>query len=133
MSDAAERLAQALRDLIHEAVQAAVARECPTPPPARVVERPEVPEEDLELCPWSTNNARALAMAERIQAGGVWINDAHQINCQLPFGGYKQSGLGRELGPAALDAYTEVKTVALDLPGGRATKPYDLLLSHADG
>jgi aldehyde dehydrogenase (NAD+) len=92
-----------------------------------------VPEEDLELCPWSTNNARALAMAERIQAGGVWINDAHQINCQLPFGGYKQSGLGRELGPDALDAYTEVKTVALDLPGGRATKPYDLLLSHADG
>jgi len=37
------------------------------------------------------------------------------------------------LGPDALDAYTEVKTVALDLPGGRATKPYDLLLSHADG
>ena len=76
---------------------------------------------------WSTNNARALAIAERIQAGSVWINDAHQIKCQLPFGGYKQSGLGRELGPDALDAYTEVKTVALDLPGGRATKPYDLL------
>jgi aldehyde dehydrogenase (NAD+) len=82
---------------------------------------------------WSTNNARALAIAERIQAGSVWINDAHQINCQLPFGGYKQSGLGRELGPDALDACAEVKTVALDLPGGRATKPYDLLLSHADG
>jgi aldehyde dehydrogenase (NAD+) len=78
-------------------------------------------------------NARALAIAERIQAGSVWINDAYQINCQLPFGGYKQSGLGRELGLDALDAYTEVKTVALDLPGGRATKPYDLLLSHADG
>ena len=82
---------------------------------------------------WSTNNARALAIAERIQAGSVWINDAHQIKCQLPFGGYKQSGLGRELGPDALDAYTEVKTVALDLPGGRATRQYDLLLSHADG
>ena len=60
---------------------------------------------------WSTNNARALAIAERIQAGSVWINDAHQINCQLPFGGYKQSGLRPELGPDALDAYTEVKTV----------------------
>ena len=79
------------------------------------------------------NNARALAIAERIQAGSVWINDAHQINCQLPFGGYKQRGLGRELGPDTLDVYIEVKTVALDLPGGRATKPYDLLLSHADG
>ncbi len=58
-------------------------------------------------------------MAERIQAGSVWINDAHQINCRLPFGGYKQSGIGRELGPDALDAYTEVKTVHLDLSGAR--------------
>ena len=81
---------------------------------------------------WSTDNARALAMAERIQSGSVWINDAHGINCQLPFGGYKQSGLGRELGPRALDAYTEVKTVALDLSGGRLAKPYGLLLSHAE-
>ena len=44
----------------------------------------------------------------------------------------KQSGLGRELGPNALDAYTEVKTVALDLSGGRSAKPYALLLSHAE-
>ena len=51
---------------------------------------------------------------------------------QVPFGGYKQSGLGRELGPDALDAYTEVKTVHLDLSGRRDAKPYDLLLSHAD-
>lgn len=81
---------------------------------------------------WSTDNARALAMAGRIEAGSVWINDAHGINCRLPFGGYKQSGLGRELGPDALDAYTEVKTVALDLSGGRPAKPYGLLLSHAE-
>jgi acyl-CoA reductase-like NAD-dependent aldehyde dehydrogenase len=81
---------------------------------------------------WSTDNARALAMADRIQSGSVWINDAHQINCQVPFGGYKQSGVGRELGPDALDPYTQVKTVALDLSGGRTAKPYDLLLSHAD-
>jgi acyl-CoA reductase-like NAD-dependent aldehyde dehydrogenase len=81
---------------------------------------------------WSADNARALAVAERILAGSVWINDAHGINCQLPFGGYKQSGLGRELGPGALDAYTEVKSVALDLSGGRAAKPYALLLSHAE-
>lgn len=81
---------------------------------------------------WSADNARALDIAERIQAGSVWINDAHQINCQVPFGGYKQSGLGRELGPDALDAYTEVKTVHLDLSGGRDAKPYDVLLSHAE-
>jgi acyl-CoA reductase-like NAD-dependent aldehyde dehydrogenase len=81
---------------------------------------------------WSSDNARALALAERIQAGSVWVNDAHQINCQVPFGGYKQSGLGRELGPDALDAYTETKTVHLDLSGGRNAKPYDILLSHAE-
>ena len=81
---------------------------------------------------WSADNSRALELAGRIQAGSVWINDAHQINCQVPFGGYKQSGVGRELGPDALDAYTEVKTVHLDLSGGREAKPYDILLSHAD-
>jgi aldehyde dehydrogenase (NAD+) len=39
----------------------------------------------------------------------VWINDAHQINATAPFGGYKQNGLGRELGPGALDAFAETK------------------------
>lgn len=81
---------------------------------------------------WTSDNARGLAMAERIRSGSVWINDAHQINCRLPFGGYKQSGIGRELGPDALDAYTEVKTVHLDLSGGREAKPYDVLLGNAD-
>lgn len=72
-------------------------------------------------------------MAERIQAGSAWINDAHQINCRLPFGGgYTQSGIGRELGPDALDAYTEVKTIHLDLSGAREAKPYDVLLGHAE-
>lgn len=81
---------------------------------------------------WSSDNSRALDLAARIDSGSVWINDAHQINCQVPFGGFKQSGVGRELGPDALDAYTEVKTVHLDLSGGRDSKPYDILLSHAD-
>ncbi|ORV85837.1 aldehyde dehydrogenase [Mycobacterium interjectum] len=81
---------------------------------------------------WTSDNARGLALAEQIRCGSVWINDAHQINCRLPFGGYKQSGIGRELGPDALDAYTEAKTVHLDLSGGLAAKPYDVLLGNAD-
>ena len=40
----------------------------------------------------------------------MWINDAHMVNCALPFGGYKQSGIGRELGPHAIDEYVETKT-----------------------
>lgn len=81
---------------------------------------------------WSGDNERALALAERIESGNVWINDAHQIHAQVPFGGYKQSGIGRELGPRALDEYTQVKAVHLDLSGGRDRKPYDIVLSHAD-
>ncbi|MFZ2174833.1 MAG: aldehyde dehydrogenase family protein [Rhodococcus sp. (in: high G+C Gram-positive bacteria)] len=81
---------------------------------------------------WTSDNERALNISTKIQTGSVWINDAHQINCQVPFGGYKQSGVGRELGPDALDEYTETKVVHLDLSGGRERKPYDLLLSHAD-
>jgi excisionase family DNA binding protein len=53
VSDAADRLAQALRDLINEAVEAAAERERPTPPAARVGERPDVPK-DSDRCPWCT-------------------------------------------------------------------------------
>ena len=51
MSDAVDQLARALRDLVTEAVQAAVERERPTPLPARVIERPTVPEEEFDLFP----------------------------------------------------------------------------------
>lgn len=81
---------------------------------------------------WTRDNARGLAVADAVQCGSVWINDAHQINAQVPFGGYKQSGIGRELGPDALDEYTQAKAVHLDLSSGRDAKPYDILLSHAD-
>jgi len=41
---------------------------------------------------------RAVKVAYQLRAGTVWINDYHMINAEAPFGGYKQSGLGRELG-----------------------------------
>lgn len=81
---------------------------------------------------WTSDNSRALDLAGQIQAGTVWINDAHKINVDVPFGGYKQSGVGRELGPRALDHYTEVKDVYLDLSNDKAARPWDVLLSHAD-
>lgn len=81
---------------------------------------------------WTADNSRALEMAGKVQAGTVWINDAHKINVDVPFGGYKQSGVGRELGPHALDHYTEVKDVYLDLSNDKAARPWDVLLSHAD-
>lgn len=52
MGDAAERFAQAIRDVINEAVHAVVVQERPTPPPARVAERPEIAKEGVDPCLW---------------------------------------------------------------------------------
>ena len=60
--------------------------------------------------------------------GTVWVNDWHMVNAAYPFGGYKQSGLGRELGPHALDEYTEEKFVHLDPSGRLDRRAYPLLL-----
>lgn len=58
---------------------------------------------------------RAMRMARGLAAGTVWLNTYQLLSPTVPFGGYKQSGLGRELGPHALDAYLETKTVIADL------------------
>jgi acyl-CoA reductase-like NAD-dependent aldehyde dehydrogenase len=83
----------------------------------------------LSAAVWSSDYERALDVANQIQAGTVWVNDHHMVNVGLPFGGYKQSGLGRELGPGALDEYTEAKHIHVDLTQKRESRLYDLLLS----
>jgi acyl-CoA reductase-like NAD-dependent aldehyde dehydrogenase len=60
---------------------------------------------------WTRDVGKAHDVAHRLQAGTVWINQYNWYDSGAPFGGYKQSGFGRELGREALDAYTEVKTV----------------------
>jgi acyl-CoA reductase-like NAD-dependent aldehyde dehydrogenase len=62
---------------------------------------------------WTTNGARALRVARRIETGVLSINSNTSVRVTTPFGGMKQSGVGRELGPHALDYYTEVKNVYL--------------------
>ncbi|ACL23933.1 aldehyde dehydrogenase family protein [Chloroflexus aggregans] len=64
---------------------------------------------------WSRDLQQALAVAKRIRAGTVWINEHHVLNPQAPFGGYRQSGFGREMGRYGLDEYTEVKHIHVDL------------------
>jgi phenylacetaldehyde dehydrogenase len=54
-------------------------------------------------------------LAKKIRAGTIWINCYNIFDAALPFGGYKQSGWGREMGHAALEAYTEVKAVCAQL------------------
>jgi betaine-aldehyde dehydrogenase len=60
---------------------------------------------------WTENGARALRVARSIDAGVLSINSNTSVRVTTPFGGFKQSGYGRELGPHALDAYTEVKSI----------------------
>jgi acyl-CoA reductase-like NAD-dependent aldehyde dehydrogenase len=61
------------------------------------------------------NLARAHRVADRLQAGIVWINDWAMLDPAVPFGGVKDSGFGREYGPEALAAYTKVKSVVVSL------------------
>ncbi len=60
---------------------------------------------------WTRDGARALRVARAIDTGVLSINSNNSVRVTTPFGGFKQSGYGRELGPHALDAYTEVKTI----------------------
>ena len=66
---------------------------------------------------WSSDTARAVRVAEQLRTGTVWINDWHMINPRFPFGGYKQSGLGREHGELGFNEYREVKHIHVDLGG----------------
>jgi len=57
----------------------------------------------------------AIEVSNALKAGTVWVNTYNTLHHQLPFGGFKESGIGRELGEAALDNYTQVKTVSIRL------------------
>jgi (Z)-2-((N-methylformamido)methylene)-5-hydroxybutyrolactone dehydrogenase len=60
---------------------------------------------------WTENMRRALMMAERLQAGTVWINTYRAVSYLSPFGGYKRSGIGRESGHEMIKEYLQVKSV----------------------
>lgn len=64
---------------------------------------------------WTTDIRKAHKMANKIEAGTVWINDYNALDAAVPFGGYKQSGYGREMGSYALDLYTQVKSIWVNL------------------
>ena len=64
---------------------------------------------------WTKDVSKAHRMARAMKAGTVWINCYNIFDAALPFGGYKQSGWGREMGREALELYTEVKSVCLKM------------------
>lgn len=69
----------------------------------------------LAAAVWTRDIRKAHELSRRLRAGTVWINTYGLLDAALPFGGYKQSGFGRELGMHAIEHYTELKTIWLNL------------------
>jgi len=69
----------------------------------------------LAAAVWTRDVAKAHRTVRQLQAGTVWINSYNMLSEQSPFGGYKQSGFGRELGKYGIDLYTQVKSVWVSL------------------
>jgi len=80
-----------------------------------VVERANSNPYGLAAAVWTRDVKKAHTVSRRLKAGTVWINTYGLMDAALPFGGYKSSGFGRELGAHAIEHYTELKTVWLNL------------------
>ncbi len=76
-----------------------------------VVSRANRTDYGLAAAVWTRDISKAHAIANSVRAGTVWVNCYNVLDTRVPFGGFKQSGIGRELGEYGLQQYTEVKTV----------------------
>ncbi len=85
----------------------------------------------LSAAVWTADTERGLAMARKLEAGTVWVNDFHLLMAQYEFGGYKQSGIGRELGESGLRAYQQVKHIHVGEPDGPDVKYYFSMIMDA--
>ena len=80
-----------------------------------VMERANKTTYGLAAAVWTKNIDKAHLFAKQVKAGTVWVNCYHVVDTTTPFGGFKMSGQGRENGEAALEHYTETKTVTVKL------------------
>jgi aldehyde dehydrogenase (NAD+) len=80
-----------------------------------IVERSNKTTFGLAAAVWTRDVGKAHRIASSVRAGTVWINCYDVFDAAAPFGGFKMSGMGRELGEAGLNNYTELKTVTMSL------------------
>jgi phenylacetaldehyde dehydrogenase len=83
--------------------------------PEELIPRANETEYGLAAGVWTRDIAKAHRIAAELRAGTVWINCYNVFDAALPFGGYKQSGWGREMGHEALELYTQTKAVVVGL------------------
>lgn len=62
---------------------------------------------------WTNDLTKALGLVSQIRAGTVWVNSHNMIDPNMPFGGFQESGIGRDFGTSALDSYTELKSICI--------------------
>ncbi|AMA73100.1 MULTISPECIES: aldehyde dehydrogenase family protein [Aneurinibacillus] len=82
---------------------------------ADVIRRANNSEYGLAAGVWTTDVRKAHKVAHALEAGTVWVNCYNALDAAVPFGGYKQSGFGREMGSYALELYTQVKSIWMNL------------------
>ncbi len=75
---------------------------------------------------WTGNIGRAIRMSEALKAGTVWVNTYRAVSYMMPFGGMKQSGIGRESGVAAIEHYLETKSIWISYAEGAPANPFVL-------
>ena len=80
-----------------------------------LIDRANKSEYGLAAGIWTRDVVNAHYIANNLRAGTVWVNCYNVFDAASPFGGYKQSGIGREMGSYALDNYTEVKSVWISM------------------
>ena len=84
---------------------------------AEVIERSNATKYGLAAGICSSNAGRALSMAHQLRAGTVWVNTFDVFDPAAPFGGFKESGIGRDKGEAGLDNWVETKCVTVAVNG----------------
>ena len=101
--------------VIQEEIFGPVVAAVPFDDPEELIEAANDSVYGLAAAVWTTDISQGHRIARQLRAGSVWINCYNVFDASLPFGGYKQSGWGREMGHEAIDLYTETKAVTLQL------------------
>ena len=101
--------------VVQEEIFGPVVAAMPFTDPEEIIPRANNSEYGLAAAVWTRDISKAHRMAEQLRAGTVWINCYNIFDAGLPFGGYKQSGWGREMGHDVLNLYTQTKAICTRL------------------